>query len=149
MTRVQPALLLFLDFDGVLHGWNTKIFSRLEAFENFLRDHKHIRVVFSTSWRESHTFEKLTEYFAEDVRAQFLGSTKILQVKWPPYIKHERHVECVEFMTSLGYTGNWIAIDDADDLFEPECENLFLVNGSFGLDEKAVECLRARVISIV
>lgn len=75
-------MILFLDFDGVLHpegedhtlnGGTDFCFSpRLEAL---LREFLHVRTVISSSWHEQLRYETLLKPFSSDIRARILGAT--------------------------------------------------------------------------
>jgi hypothetical protein len=138
--------LLFTDFDGVLHGFSGGVLlTKVKQYEQILRDNPHVGVVFSTSWRFSQTFYKLLSYFSKDLHERFIGTNPYCQEKWPPYIKYERYKECIKFMEVNNWTGPWTAIDDADDLFIPDCVNLILCDGQVGLDEATEQQLRERL----
>lgn len=67
-------ITIFLDFDGVLHSWNEKMFSRVPTFVKLLKlikavslvnsDSSRIRVVFSTSHKVNNSLEKLINNIA-------------------------------------------------------------------------------------
>lgn len=138
------SCLLFLDFDGVLHGFSNGdkgIFQFVPVLEKLLLDHPHVGVVFSTSWRFSWTMPMLIDQFHFDLWPRFVGVTPCVQEKWPPYVKHERYKECLKFMEENGYTGKWVAVDDADNLFPEECENLVLTEGNKGISDQNVNDL--------
>lgn len=137
-------MILFLDFDGVLHGFTRgKLFTCLARFEKIILDYPDIKIVFSTSWRFNQSFEKLVGYFDYRIRHQFIGVTPTVQEPWPPYVKHERHKEILKYCEDANYTGPWVAIDDAADLFKPDLENLVVTDGNIGLDEESEKLLRA------
>jgi len=75
-------VILFLDFDGVLHpegedhilngGIDFCFLPRLEAL---LREFPHVKIVISSSWREQLRYETLLKPFSSDIRARILGAT--------------------------------------------------------------------------
>jgi hypothetical protein len=139
--------IIFLDFDGVLHGFRgAGMFEHKERFEKILRDHPHVMVVFSTSWRFNQSFEQMVGWFSEDVRHRFVGVTPTVQEKWPPYTMHEREKECLKYIEEVSWTGKWVAIDDAKDLFRPDCENLIITEGNIGMDDVTQEKLIAHLL---
>lgn len=134
--------IVFLDFDGVLHGFRgAGLLEHVPKFEKFLKDNPHVMVVFSTSWRFSQSFEMMIAHFSEDVRHRFVGATPTVQEKWPPYTKHEREKECMKFIEVTGWTGKWVAVDDAKDLFSPELEHLVVTEGNIGLQDHDIELM--------
>lgn len=131
--------ILFLDFDGVLHGFSgghKGIFSQAERIERVLRACPHVVVVFSTSWRFNQSMQQMKDAFHSDLWDRFVGCTPEVQEKWPPYVKHEREKECMKFMENKGWTGRWVAIDDAKDLFRPDCPNLIVTEGNKGMTDQ-------------
>jgi hypothetical protein len=138
-------LILFLDFDGVLHRHGKTFFEHLLVFEELLRQYPHVQVVFATSWRFGHKFrtDRLALYFSEDIRDRFIGCTPYLQEKWPPYIQHERQKEVLSYMETAGYKGPFVALDDANDLFEDDYEHLIRCDGTVGIDKSIVTKLKA------
>jgi hypothetical protein len=135
----QYKCILFLDFDGVLHGFkngHSGLLQHVIRIERILRDNPEICIVISTSWRFNQTMETMVGYFAEDVRHRFVGVTPEVQEKWPPYVKHERFKECQKFMEDNGYTGAWGAIDDSKSLFPEGHENVYITEGNIGMTDE-------------
>jgi len=58
-------MILFLDFDGVLHPMNraTGVFSLLPHFEQVMRDYPGVDIVVSSTWRETYSIEELRSVF--------------------------------------------------------------------------------------
>ena len=88
-------MLVFLDFDGVLHPFPCHygvFFCQRAVLEKFFGrpEYKSAQFVITSTWRNRHPLEALRE---------------------------------------------WIALDDMQQFFEPECRNLFLCDGSTGLTE--------------
>lgn len=132
-------MLLFLDFDGVMHptGRNRIPFEHLDAFESILRCHPYVHVVISSSWREVHDFEHMREgYFATDIQDRIVGATPIIPgaTRWQ---------EVMAYVTDTHYTGPYIVLDDDASEF-PDCwEPLLLCASDIGLDvEKQAELVK-------
>ena len=144
LTGLQDVLkpykcILFLDFDGVLHGFkngHTGLLQYTYRIERILRDNPEICVVISTSWRFNQTMETMVGYFTEDVRHRFVGVTPEVQEKWPPYVKHERFKECQKFMEDNGYVGGWVAVDDSKSLFPDNHLNVYITEGNIGMTDE-------------
>ena len=78
-------MILFLDFDGVLHPFQARdegYFCCVPHLLEILRQHPEIRVVFSTSWRGEFPFPRLVEFVTADGREnlahRFIDSTPYL-----------------------------------------------------------------------
>ena len=75
-------MILFLDFDGVLHPEGEghlpndgTDFCFLPRLEELLREFPHVRIVISSSWRERLAYPTLLKPFSEDIRARIIGTT--------------------------------------------------------------------------
>lgn len=131
------SCLLFLDFDGVLHNFNEGdlgLFKHRDKLERLLHDNKHVGVVFSTSWRFSHTLKQLANIFDETLINRFIGVTPESNELFPPYyIKEQRFKECTRFMEENKWTGYWVAVDDSDYLFPKNHPSVVITNPDIGL----------------
>lgn len=113
-------MLLFLDFDGVLHPYapwphdevvRAGYFQRLPRLEAVLRDFPGVRVVVSSDWRRHHAIEELREFFSEDIRDRVIGTTGREPVGI--HAMGQRHLQAEEFLRDHNLVGTpWIAIDD-------------------------------------
>lgn len=133
---------LFLDFDGVLHPCGAhqdskQLFCCIPLFENFLRKHKHVEVVLSTSWRRRYELDENRARFSSDVAQRIIGSTpdradesEVPEMLW----SYSREAECWLWVRQNRppYTP-WLAIDDESWRFTPFCEQLYLTNAETGL----------------
>ncbi|MFD2270984.1 HAD domain-containing protein [Undibacterium arcticum] len=66
-------MILFLDFDGVLHPDpcdEGERFSRLPAFEALMRDFPAVEIVVSSSWRVARTLDDLRAFFRDRHRSE-------------------------------------------------------------------------------
>ncbi len=139
-------MILFLDFDGVLHGLGQPVFEHLHRFETILRECPHIEVVISSSWREKFSLQDLQGFFSSDVQMRIIGTTPVITAKWPPYPRHVRHQEIQEFIVSHGFeTRPWLALDDDMTLFPADCPSLILCEEVTGFDDEMADVLRARL----
>jgi len=138
-------MILFLDFDGVLHPVNrtTGVFACLAYFESVIQDFLTVDIVISSAWRESHSLEKLQSFFSTNIRHRIIDVTSIL-----PSLSHQ-YIRQAEIMFWLREAGReyeeWIAIDDSDWLFLPACRNLILVDADIGFNSAAEKKLRAKL----
>lgn len=135
-------MILFLDFDGVLHPLDREegVLTHLPRFERVMRDHPDIDLVVSSAWREEHSLEALRAFFTPDVGGRIIGSTPIFEFLDHSYV---RQAEITAWLREHEREGTqWIALDDSDWLFAPNCPNLILVDAETGFDAKAEHALR-------
>ena len=146
-------MILFLDFDGVLHdshAVDNDHFTHRDLFEALLREHPHVDVVFSTSWRRMYKLPQLREFFSEDLRCRFIGVTPFLK-SGPQrvYLPYQRSHEILEWMKRhrQAYPGrDFVAVDDDRSQFPDDCFWVVLTCPSMGLsDPVALEKLKLRL----
>lgn len=143
-------MILFLDFDGVLHPKyiGTEYFCRTELLWQILRACPNVSVVFSTSWRETHKPEELLNFATygggEDLAHRFVGQT-------PRIRAHSdcdpRGLECHRWLEANGHSGTaWIALDDDPELFHRMFrQNLYVVDAYTGLTEADIAAIILRI----
>ena len=146
-------MILFLDFDGVLHPQTprrdlsdaeNRLFSYLPRLEAVLRDFPQWRIVISSSWREGRPWKNVISAFSADIALRIAGGTPVLQRKEPPYPKHPRFDEIGLYLAAQGEQGvPWLALDDEVRLFPPGCPHLILCADGFHQAEE--DALRARL----
>ena len=110
-------LLLFIDFDGVLHPEpcsDDEYFCKTPLLWQILRTCENISVVFSTSWRHLYSFEALvdgvTRGGGENLAHRFAGKTPTIR----SHSDYEpRGVECQHWLEANGHSDAvWLALDD-------------------------------------
>lgn len=140
-------MLLFLDFDGVLHPRATKnFFVHIPRIEGVLRDYPRVRVVISSSWREETYPHEIQSMFSEDLRHRIIGTTPLVEIDYPPGPAGSREEEIRIFLAQPECAGKqWLALDDEAPLFSPGCPNLILCNSLTGLDDEVERQLRERL----
>ena len=139
-------MILFLDFDGVLHPVRPRapgadLFCRLPLLEAWLRKRPGVDVVISSSWREAHPLDELVSYFAGDLKGRVLGATPtITSDDWAQYdgeqppLRFRRAVEIRRWRHQSPTPWRpWAALDDQPWLFPPFCEFLVACDGDTGL----------------
>lgn len=141
-------MLLFLDFDGVLHPRaTTNLFTHLPKIEGVLGDFPHVQVVISSSWREEIPFIELQEMFNEKLRDRIIGTTPLVDIQYPPGPVGHREEEIRIFMAQSEYSGEqWLALDDEAPFFTVGCPHLILCNSATGLDESVEAQLRDKLM---
>lgn len=124
---------IFLDFDGVMHPEGKTPFSCADIFASSIKDKKDLFIVFSTSWREYSTVEKLSLYLPESIRHKCIGKTPLIKDCY----KNARYKEIINYNEHNFIQNNeWIAIDDLPVLFPRDCKNLILTNPKIGFGER-------------
>jgi hypothetical protein len=135
-----PSCILFLDFDGVTHPevcTEQELFQSLPDIEEVLRGFPQVEIVISSAWRYHHSLEELLVHFAVDIRARVIGVTpsiKRFSGDWLPngLEGFSRECECVSWLRKNRPGGRWLAIDDIDHWFRPNCSDLLLTDPTEG-----------------
>lgn len=141
-------MILFLDFDGVLHPHlrHEPDFCHNELLWQILRACTDAQVVFSTSWRDIYSPTEMvvlvTNGGGEDLAHRFVGSTPNLEGEGR---YGRRDLEIQSWLDANGYVGPWLAIDDIPELFNGGHPNLYIVDGSRGLTEADVTAVLGRI----
>lgn len=148
-------MIIFLDFDGVLHPVfprreltddENQLFSYLPRLEGVLMDFPELKIVIASSWRENRPWENVIKAFSPDISARIIGATPVLKSKEPPYPKHPRYEEILDFLNKNNLaTSQWIALDDTPEIYPPDCKNLILCSDGF---RDAEEDLLREVLSM-
>jgi len=148
-------VLIFIDFDGVLHPLQRSEaeFVRLPLLWKILRAAPHVEAVFSSSWREIYRPDELVEFVTsgggEDLAHRFIGQTPRTPRARSTYVpghNSERHNECLRWLAENGRQHRaWLAIDDVPQVFPPNSPNLYLVNGKTGLTNEDVAAIIERI----
>jgi len=128
-------MLLFLDFDGVLHpkGAGNPRFTRLPLFQAFLREPaaQEVRLVISSTWRQAYELPQLRAFFDPDIASRIVGATPTLASYRSMYERGEE----IEAWLARQPASRWVALDDDEDSFAPKLRpRLVLCDGTRGLD---------------
>lgn len=144
-------MILFLDYDGVLHPDPCYEAGRL--FENAPRlaavlDHyPEVGVVLSTSWRNVKTQAELLTPLPERMRARVIGCTPNFsdcRISGP-LVPYRRHAECAEWLRQHDMaSAPWWALDDRSDWFAPYSEHLLECDSTIGFTEQMAIRLASR-----
>lgn len=142
-------MILFLDFDGVLHSDpcydKSQYFSYLPRLESVLRDFPEVQIVISSTWREKRSISQLKSFFSADIGTRIVGVTPswrdipdIVDV-----IGYQRYAEIEGWLRQSGEPWkDWVAIDDKPYLFKPFLKNLVKTTSLTGFDERAEKTLK-------
>lgn len=148
-------MLMFLDFDGVLHPDpcydESLLFSQLPRLESVLHDNPHVEVVVvSSTWRFKRSITRLRELFSLSLQARIIDVTPERR-DFPDLAEiightYERSIEIEAWMRySREPWRPWVALDDKAHWFQPFCKNLILCDSLTGLDEITESQLRERL----
>lgn len=146
-------MILFLDFDGVLHpeyeGQAVPIevvFCHLHRFETIMRDHPDVEIVISSTWREQFALDALRARFSSDIAARIIGATPMISRGEDQYLAARRESEILAWLERAGRQDEpWLALDDAAWQFARHRDHLVACTRYSGLDDKAEASLRAKL----
>lgn len=148
-------MILFLDFDGVLHPVKSTIddiFCRTPLLEEFLLyEMPDWKIVLSTSWREPHSLDELFDFLPESLHPRILGTTVNDSHPGPKemdsilFQRYPRHAQVLYYLRERGLSEeSWLALDDNASDFEPAAPQLVLCNPAHGITTEILMKLRER-----
>jgi hypothetical protein len=146
-------VILFLDFDGVLHP--DPCYDRRRLFEHgprlaeVLSGFPDVRLVLSTQWRLVYPLEQLLAHLPQPVRDRVIGCTPPFnQIEVPAaLLPYPRQAECAYWLAQNGGPEQpWVAVDDRPLWFVPYCDNLITCNPAVGLDLETAQRLGSHLI---
>ena len=141
-------MILFLDFDGVLHPMDRRdgCLSCLAALETVLREFHEVEIVICSSWRLEYNLTQLRSMFSSDVAKCVIGLTPDGATKMESMEPYRREREIDDWLRENGREYEpWLALDDCDWMFSPSCTRLILVDSTTGFNESTAKVLRARM----
>jgi len=135
-------LILFLDFDGVLHPDpctdEARLFENAPRLEHVLAPYPRVFLVLSTAWRQTASYEQLLAPLPPPLARRVIGVTPNFG-DFPSaamLIPYRRQAECMRWMLQNRLQGQaWLALDDRPSEFVPYCENLIDCHPLMGFDE--------------
>lgn len=165
-------MILFLDFDGVLHPSSVylrngkpvldadgELFMWAPLLVDALSDFPDCQIVLSTNWVRRLDFELTRDFLPVGLRERVIGSTWYSVMKTPGYndgltfsywSDATRHQQIKHWVQFNGLSaGKWVAIDDdASGWHESDSGNLVLVDGNIGLsDATKMKMLKSKLAS--
>lgn len=138
------ALLLFLDFDGVLHPTHNAgvgNFRCLPLLEDVLRAFPRVGIVIASSWRHQYAFDELVAFFAADMRERIIGMTRSVEVSGA----RNRHAEISDYLRFYAERRPYIVLDDSRFEFPSDFPHVLFCHSSLGFDATAAEQLTLRL----
>ena len=144
-------MILFLDFDGVLHPEYDRqaapadvAFCHLPRFEAVMRDHPEVEIVISSTWREQFPLDDLRARFSPDIAARIVGATPITPRIDGKYLPARREGEILDWLRQAERAHEpWLALDDAAWQFQQHRDRLIACTWYVGFDDAAEAALRA------
>jgi hypothetical protein len=140
------VVLLFLDFDGVMHPAGcdaSRHFCQRDLFEAVMREYPDVRIVITSTWRHAYPMGEIKRFFSPDIAERIVGKTPTHEDEGD---EHVRYLEIRKLLENPKVAGaQWIALDDSDFEFPEGCANLLLCHSDRGFDAEASRELRARL----
>ena len=157
----QDGMLLYLDFDGVLHHedvwWHPRrgtyikatghrLFEHLPLLEAALAPFPAVRIVLSTSWVRVHSFSRSAKRLSPQLRERVIGATFHTQMNRQSFEVRPRGVQILDDVRRRR-PRNWVALDDDAEGWPPgHEEHLIRTDESLGISAPGViETLQARL----
>ena len=141
-------MLLFLDFDGVLHAtsgapkFNADSIAELESV---MQQFSTLQIVITSSWREDKSIDELKALLGPLLGARVIGTTPIID---DPFLHYPRYHEvCTYLDTITEHNPTWIALDDEAGNYPPDAP-VVLVDRRSGFTHADRVKLIAKILSI-
>lgn len=151
---VESLVIIFLDFDGVLHPMTpptvaAPLFCRAPLLWKILEAVPQAEVVLSTTWRRQRPFEELVRLVTmgggTHLAGRLLGATPELPCDELSDEYGSRERECLAWLYGNGMPWrNWIAIDDRAYWYSIPQPRLFQTDPYTGLTDDDVERIIAK-----
>lgn len=148
---MKKKVVVFLDFDGVLHHYfpkseNTDLqnshFYYLKNFEDVINEFKKyldISIVISSAWRKQRSLEELKSLFSKEIQPYIIDKTPVID-------DNNRELETNMWIEINDFNGFWIAIDDTDFLFKTKSN---LVHCYDKFERREQELLKIKFVQIL
>ena len=146
-------MILFLDFDGVLHPNNQPdlLFVWVPRLAMWLDAWPEVDVVIASSWRVAYSQNEMLEMLGPVIASRVVGCTpwvrqerddNVYPAAKTTVLTHERQVEVEAWMASSWDPERaWVALDDMPYLFEADCGRLVACAGRQGLSRENIQAL--------
>ena len=147
-------MILFLDFDGVMHPdrcpARTRLFEQAPRLAATLAPFPEVRIVLSTAWRNLVTFDQARGCLGSRLAARVCGSTPntgTFDARCELAAYH-RHAECIQWLqVNAPRALPWLALDDRPAWFAPYCQNLICCDPVVGFDASVAARLASALLS--
>lgn len=128
-------ILLFLDFDGVLHPSSGHAHFKedcMSALSSIITKHPEIRIVITSSWREEKTVDELKVLLGKAMGERVLGVTPVID---EPFMHNVRYHEVLSYLKRNSLpNASWFAIDDEPGSY-PDHAHVILTDRRKGFTE--------------
>lgn len=143
-------MIIFLDFDGVLHPEPCSrpelLLCELPRVERVLRDFPQAQVVVSSTWRDTRTLGELQSLFSPDVALQVIGVTPPWRDLEDIVYNYQRQAEVEAWLRKNRSPWDRFAVlDDRAWLFSPFYAPLLKCDPATGMDDQVEQQLRDRL----
>ncbi len=147
----DPSDVLYLDFDGPLHPeavfWSFKrgayladalgseghrLFEHCELLEQLLLPYPHVRIVLSTSWVRQYSFSGAAKRLSAGLRSRCIGATWHSRMDARAFATRHRG-EQVRDDVERRRPARWLALDDVDEGWGDERDNVVIVHPVEGI----------------
>jgi len=146
-------MILFLDFDGVLHEDpcfdEARLFARAPNLAEALAPFPEVAIVLSTSWRTHWTLAEMTRPLPAALRRRVVDATPQISPSDAPAAlrPYRRQAECSCWLQQNRLEQSaWVALDDRASLFAPYCEQLILCESNAGFTEANARRLHSALL---
>lgn len=160
--RGQNAVVLYLDFDGVLHHENVwwhprrgaylpepgyRLFEHMALLEEALSPFPDVGVVLSTSWVRVRRFSRAAKRLTPTLRERVIGATYHTRMNRNSFESMSRGAQILEDVSRRKPAG-WLALDDDDEGWPPEYrQHLIHCDSALGISAPGVlEALRKHLL---
>ena len=147
-------LLLYLDYDGVLHHENVlwhrhlgaylsapdefKLFQHLPLLESLLAPYPQVRIILSTTWVRRYGCAKAAKQLGPRLRQRVLGATFHSRMSEELFAELPRGKQVWQDVERR-MPRNWLALDDDGDGWPPESAGKFIQTHKYlGINDPAV-----------
>ena len=156
-------MVVFLDFDGVVHPEglqdSSQLFCRLPLIEEVLREFQIVEIVISSAWRLEYrepvqAVIELRAHFSADIAPRVVGVTphhaKMDDHDSPDGLsRFTRHWECEAWMRANRLPGaRWMAMDDRNYMFRPFTAHLMAFDRLVAFTPDHQDPLRAYLVAL-
>lgn len=143
-------MIIFLDFDGVLHpepyARPELLLRELPRLERVLRHFPQAQIVVSSTWRNTRTLGELQDLFSPDVARQVIGVTPAWRDLDQVVYSYQRQAEVEAWLrANRSPWDRFVVLDDRAWLFSPFYAPLLKCNPLTGMDDRVEQQLRTRL----